>query len=93
MPRKSKRSHDDEQIQWREDAASLSYEESLQALDLLLTKLQDDSLPLAELQGSHQRAEIYLSRCEELLKEVEQSVALLNPDTLERESMDCPPRV
>ena len=93
MPRKSKRSHDDEQNQWREDAASLSYEESLQALDLLLTKLQDDSLPLAELQGSHQRAEIYLSRCEELLKEVEQSVALLNPDTLERESIDCPPRV
>lgn len=93
MPRKSNRTGDDALSQWKEAAAALSYEESLQALDLLLTKLQDDSIPLAELQGGHQRAEVYLNRCEELLKEVEQSVAILNPDTLEPESSDQSPRV
>ena len=93
MPRKSNRTGDDALSQWKKAAAALSYEESLQALDLLLTKLQDDSIPLAELQGGHQQAEVYLNRCEELLKEVEQSVAILNPDTLEPESSDHSPRV
>ena len=56
MPRQSKPKKDNAQAQWKEDAATLSYEESLQALDLLLSKLQDDSIPLSELQGGHQRA-------------------------------------
>ena len=86
MPHQSNQTQDDLRSQWEADAASFSYEESLQALDLLLTKLQDDSIPLAELQGNHQRAEVYLKRCEELLEQVEQSVAQLNPDTLEGES-------
>ena len=93
MPRQSKSKKDNAQAQWKEDAATLNYEESLQALDLLLTKLQDDSIPLSELQGGHQRAEIYLNRCEDLLQEVEQSVAVLNPDTLEPETTDHPPGV
>lgn len=93
MTRQSKPKKDDVQTQWKKDAATLNYEESLQALDLLLTKLQDDSIPLSELQGGHQRAEIYLNRCEALLKEVEQSVAVLNPDTLEPETTDHPPGV
>ena len=84
MPRQSNRTEDDARSQWEADAASLSYEESLQALDLLLAKLQDDSIPLAQLLGDHQRAGIYLKRCEELLNQ--QSVAQLNPDTLEGES-------
>ena len=91
MPRQSNRPQDDARSQWEEDASSFSYEESLQALDLLLTKLQDDSIPLAQLQGDHQRAEIYLKRCEELLNQVEQSVAQLHPDTLEGESPNNSP--
>ena len=91
MPRQSNRPQDDARSQWEADAASLSYEESLQALDLLLTKLQDDSIPLAQLLGDHQRAVIYLKRCEELLNLVEQSVAHLNPDTLEGESPNNTP--
>ena len=35
--------------QWRKDAEALSYEEALQAADLLLHQLQNDSTPLAEL--------------------------------------------
>ena len=35
---------------WRRDAEGLSYEEAMQALDLLLADLQNDSVPLADLQ-------------------------------------------
>ena len=35
---------------WRKDAETLSYEEAIQALDLLLAELQNDSVPLADLQ-------------------------------------------
>ncbi len=46
----------------------------LQALDVLLGQLQDDSVPLADLQRNHARASIYLDRCDLLLSQVEQSV-------------------
>ncbi|KZR83457.1 Exodeoxyribonuclease 7 small subunit [Synechococcus sp. MIT S9509] len=82
MPKKSPTVKNDPQVTWRKDAEALNYEEALQALDLLLAKLQDESLPLSELQSSHQRAEIYLSRCEQLLSETEQSVLQLDPQTL-----------
>ena len=73
---------------WTKEAQALTYEEAFQALDLLLVKLQDDSLPLSDLQSSHQRAEIYLQRCQALLSDVEQSVLELNPDTLETQPLE-----
>ena len=82
MPKKSKPVENDPKAAWQNDAETLNYEEALQALDLLLAKLQDESLPLSELQSSHQRAEIYLSRCERLLSETEQTVLQLDPETL-----------
>ena len=68
--------------QWRKDAESLSYEEALQAADLLLHQLQSDTIALAELQQTHQRAQIYLERCDALLSSVEQSVLELDPDAM-----------
>ena len=68
--------------QWRKDAESLSYEEALQAADLLLHELQSDTIALAELQRTHQRAQIYLERCDALLASVEQSVLELDPDAM-----------
>ena len=68
--------------QWRKDAESLSYEEALQAADLLLHQLQSDTIALAELQQTHQRAQIYLERCDALLANVEQSVRELDPDAM-----------
>ncbi len=88
MPKKPKQTNSDLRATWEKDAASLTYEEAFQALDLLLVKLQDDSMPLLELQSSHQRAEIYLQRCQSLLKDVEQSVLELNPDTLESKPLE-----
>ena len=88
MPKKSKPVENDPKATWQNDAETLNYEEALQALDLLLTKLQDESLPLSELQSSHQRAEIFLSRCERLLSETEQNVLQLDPETLTTETFE-----
>ena len=68
---------------WRKDAETLSYEEAMQALDLLLAELQNDSVPLAELQQRVLHGEIYLNRCQTLLDHVEQSIFEIDPKTLE----------
>ena len=67
---------------WRKDAESLSYEEAMQALDLLLAELQNDNVPLADLQQKVLHGEVYLSRCQKLLDSVEQSIIELDPTTL-----------
>ena len=89
MPRKkTEPAKTSEQDTWREDASKLSYEEALQALDILLAQLQDDSVPLADLQRNHAHASIYLDRCELLLSQVEQSVHELDPNTMEERTFN-----
>ena len=57
MPRKKPEpAKTSEQDTWKEDASKLSYEEALQAVDVLLGQLQDDSVPLADLQKNYARA-------------------------------------
>ena len=67
---------------WRKDAETLNYEEAMQALDLLLAELQNDSVPLADLQQKVLHGEVYLNRCQSLLDSVEQSIVELDPTTL-----------
>ena len=67
---------------WRKDAETLSYEEAIQALDLLLAELQNDSVPLTDLQQKVLHGEVYLNRCQSLLDSVEQSIVELDPTTL-----------
>ena len=67
---------------WRKDAETLSSEEAIQALDLLLAELQNDSVPLADLQQKVLHGEVYLNRCQSLLDSVEQSIVELDPTTL-----------
>ena len=67
---------------WRKDAETLSYEEAMQALDLLLAELQNDSVPLADLQQKVLHGKVYLSRCQSLLDSVEKSIVELDPTTL-----------
>ena len=88
MPKKPQTVKNDPQATWRKEAEALNYEEALQALDLLLARLQDESLPLSELQSSYQRAEIYLNRCEQLLSKTEQNVLQLDPETLTTEILE-----
>ena len=68
---------------WRRDASDLSYEEALQALDLILAELQDDAVPMADLQRQVLHGQVYLDHCESLLKTMEEAVVQLDPDTLE----------
>ena len=81
--RKINQEHRDRIEAWRKDADGLSYEEAMQALDLLLAELQNDSVPLAELQQRVLHGEVYLNRCQTLLDSVEQSIVELDPKTLE----------
>ena len=67
---------------WQKDAETLSYEDAMQALDLLLAELQNDSVPLADLQQKVLHGEVYLSRCQSLLDSVEKSIVELDPTTL-----------
>ena len=76
------KAHRDRIEGWRKDAEGLSYEEAMQALDLLLAELQNDSVPLADLQQKVLHGEVYLSRCQTLLDSVEQSIVELDPTTL-----------
>jgi len=68
---------------WRKDASGLSYEEALQALDLIPAALQDDAVPMADLQRQVLHGQVYLDHCESLLKTMEEAVVQLDPDTLE----------
>ena len=74
--------HRDRIDAWRKDAEGLNYEEAMQALDLLLAELQNDNVPLADLQQKVLHGEVYLSRCQNLLNSVEQSIIELDPTTL-----------
>ena len=80
--RQANKEHRDRVEAWRKDAEGLSYEEAMLALDLLLAELQNDSVPLAELQQKVLHGEVYLSRCQSLLDSVEQSIVELDPTTL-----------
>ena len=80
--RQVNKEHRDRIEAWRKDAESLSYEEAMQALDLLLAELQNDNVALADLQQKVLHGEVYLSRCQKLLDSVEQSIIELDPTTL-----------
>ena len=80
--RKINKEHRDRIEALQKDAEGLSYEEAMQALDLLLAELQNDSVPLADLQQKVLHGEVYLSRCQSLLDSLEQSIVELDPTTL-----------
>ena len=80
--RQVNKEHRDRIEAWRKDAEGLSYEEAMQALDLLLAELQNDNVALADLQQKVLHGEVYLSRCQKLLDSVEQSILELDPTTL-----------
>ena len=80
--RQVNKEHRDRIDAWRKDAEGLNYEEAMQALDLLLAELQNDSVPLADLQQKVLHGEVYLNRCQSLLDSVEQSIVELDPTTL-----------
>ena len=57
---------------------SLSYKESLEKVDLLLTKLRDDNIPIEEVQRYYLEGKDYLEHCETLLNTLEQTIIELD---------------
>ena len=76
-------------LQWRKEVRDLTYEESLRILNLILSELQNDSIPVSELQSSYLRGKIYLEHCQHLLNQIEAEVLSFNPETLDLESFRC----
>ncbi len=64
--------------------STLSYEETLKALDALILELRNEEIPLEKLEESYLKGKLYLSHCEDLLSKVEQRVMQLDPVTLEK---------
>jgi exodeoxyribonuclease VII small subunit len=58
----------------------LSYSEAQTALELALAQLQATDLPVESMGELYLRARSYAQRCEQLLTQVEQSIALWDPD-------------
>ena len=62
--------------------SKLSYEEALDKLDLILGKLQNETIPVEEMKISYLEAILYLDHCEKLLKTIEQEVVEIETDAL-----------
>ncbi len=60
--------------QLRDQISSLTYEEALEKLDIILQKLQLDEVPVEDLQRQYIEGQLYLERCEDLLDQVQQQV-------------------
>ena len=65
-------------------AADLNYSEARTALDLSLAQLQASDLDVESMAGLFRRAQSYAARCEALLLQVEQQVALWDSDNPEQ---------
>ena len=69
--------------QIRKKVSTLTYEESLQSLEIILEKLQRESVPVDDLQSYYLQGSICLEHCEKLLSNIEQQVIELDPETLQ----------
>ena len=65
-------------------ASDLNYSEARTALDLSLAQLQASDLDVESMAGLFRRAQSYAARCEALLLQVEQQVALWDSDNPEQ---------
>ncbi len=66
----------------KKDIQKLTYEDSLQLLDEIIVKMQDDNIPIEKLEESFLKGKVYLEHCESLLSNVEQRIVELDPQTL-----------
>ncbi len=54
--------------------SSLTYQEALEKLDLILQKLQLDEVPVEDLQRQYLKKQLYLKKYKNLLAQVQQQV-------------------
>tara|TARA_B100001250_G_C19658062_1_gene725782 strand:+ start:368 stop:658 length:291 start_codon:yes stop_codon:yes gene_type:complete len=67
---------------FKKDIKTLSYEESISELEVILKNLQDANISLDNIQNNYIKGHLLLKHCEELLQFVEQEISEINPDFL-----------
>ncbi len=73
-----------EMIKKYEDKVNLmGYEESLNILDQILDDLQQEDIPLEEIQNTYLKGKVHLQHCEQLLKHVEQITIEIDSEDIE----------
>ena len=67
---------------FKKDIMKLTYEESISALETILTNVQDENISLDKIQINYIKGHLLLKHCEELLQFVEQEINEINPEFL-----------
>ena len=64
----------------KKEITKLNYEESIDALESILTKVQDENIPLDQIQNNYIKGNIIIKHCEKLLENTEQEISEINLD-------------
>ena len=67
---------------FKKDIQKLSYEQSISALEIILTNVKDENISLDQIQSNYIKGHLLLQHCEELLQLVEQEINEINPSFL-----------
>ena len=67
----------------KKDIKKLSYEESIDELEIILKNVQEENISLDKIQNNYIKGHILLKHCEELLQFVEQEINEINLDFLD----------
>ena len=67
---------------FKKNIKKLSYEESMSALETIITNVQDENISLDKIQINYIKGHLILKHCEELLQFVEQEINEINPSFL-----------
>ena len=67
---------------WKQEIEALSYEESIEILESILIKMQDDNISLDNIQNNYVKGNILLNHCQNLLETVEQEIHEVIPENL-----------
>ncbi len=67
----------------RKSIQKLDYEESLKLLDHTLIELQNENLPIEDIQKYYLRGKALIQHCENLLNLIEQQVLEIKPEELD----------
>ncbi len=68
---------------FKKDIKRLNYEESIEALEVILANVQDENISLDKIQDNYVKGHILLQHCEQLLQFVEQEINQIDPENLD----------
>ena len=67
----------------KKEIKQFSYEESMDALEIILADVQNENISLDKIQDNYIKGHLLLKHCEELLQFVEQEINEINPNNLD----------